>query len=120
VNGDNNTLIDLLISDWLHVNLPHHVTKYLATLEMTTEDGRLKSIQLSETLDNYFSMYTYDGKPLTATSVTSTVDSVTKYDRQAHSYGNADGSNETSSTRHHSDQSSKQVTMGRNVEQFTW
>jgi hypothetical protein len=117
VNGDYNTLIDLLISDRLRVNLPDHVIKYLATLEMTTEDGWLKSAPLSEILDNYFSMHAYDGEPLSATSVTSHVDNATKYDRQAQSYGNADGINETPSTHHHGDQSAKQVTTGRNIEQ---
>jgi hypothetical protein len=118
VNGDYNTLVDLLISDRLHVNLPEHVIKYLTTLEMTTAEGWLKSVPLSETLDNYFSIHTYDGKPLMATSVTSRVDNSLKYDRPTQGYNsNAYDSNETPSSRYHYDQSLKQVTPNRNVEQ---
>ena len=78
---------------------------------MTTEEGWLKSVPLSETLDNYFSTHTYDGKPLMATSVTSCIDNTPKYDRPAHGSGNADGSNETPSSRPHNGQSLKQVTQ---------
>jgi hypothetical protein len=111
IDGDYNTLIDLLISDRLHVNLPEHVIKYLTTMEMTTKDGWLRSTPLAETLDNYFSVHRYDGKPLSVTSITSPFDMTSKYDQHGRrtSYFNAEGGDDSNSAKSHNDHSLQQV-----------
>jgi len=78
INNDYDRLVDLLVSDRLHANLPDHVIKYLTTLEMTAENGWLRSASLAETLDTYFSIHRYDGKPIIATSVTSHADNTAR------------------------------------------
>ena len=54
-------------------------------MEMTATDGWLRSAPLAETLDNYFSVHRYDGKPLSTTSITSQVDITSRYDQLGHS-----------------------------------
>jgi len=108
-------LVDLLVSDRWHGNLPEHVNKYLTTLEITSENGWLRSASLAETLDTYFSIHRYDGKPIIATSVTSHADNTVRYNHQGRSnFFNASDKSETISSKPNNEQSIKQVMDARN------
>jgi hypothetical protein len=71
INRDFDTLVDLLVNDRRHVSLPDHVVGYKTNLEMAEKSGWLSTSKLAEALDNYFSLYTYDGRPWTAVTLRS-------------------------------------------------